>query len=89
MLDQLTELIGNQCREATQYGIFGTQDFHIESVSRLEDKNGSLNFLVTTWNGQSAESRQDKEMSLFELMDLLGRVMGHRALRESVGLFKD
>jgi hypothetical protein len=28
-------------------------------------------------------------MSLFEIMDLLGRIIGHRATSDGVGLFND
>lgn len=87
MLKELTALIEGQCRIASQYGIFGTQDFHIESVERLEDKDNALNFLVTTWNEASENPRSKREMGLFELMDLLGRIIGHRATNDAVDLF--
>jgi hypothetical protein len=89
MLKELTGLIEKQCRLAAQFGIFGTQEFHIEFVERLEDKDGAFNFLVTTWNDVSENPREKKEMSLFELMDLLGRVIGHRATNDAVDLIKD
>lgn len=87
-LAELTKLIKNECDNAIKYEIFGTQEFHIEKIERIEDKDGALNFNVTTWNDVSENPRQTKEMSLFEIMDLLGRIIGHRALSDSVGLFK-
>lgn len=87
MLDKLTKLIEEQCRLAAQYGIFGTQGFHIESVERLEDKDGAMNILVTTWNDESEEPRETREMGVWELMDLLGRIIGHRAAGDAVDVF--
>lgn len=89
ILSELTKLIKNECDAAIEYQIFGTQEFHIEKIERLEDKDGALNFSVTTWNEVSEDSRKTKEMSLFEIMDLLGRIIGHRALSSSVELFKN
>ena len=88
ILAELTKLIKNECDDAIKYKIFGTQEFHIEKIERIEDKGKSLNFKVTTWNDISEDPRKTKEMSLFEIMDLLGRIIGHRATTDSVGLFK-
>lgn len=86
MLDDLTKCIEEECKKAIEYNIYGTQDFHIESIERLEDKDGAFNFAVTTWNDQSENPRQNREMSLFEVMNLLGRIIGHRAITRSVML---
>lgn len=89
ILAELTKLIKNECDNAIEYEIFGTQEFHIEKIERLPDtKNGALNFNVTTWNDVSEDPRETKEMSLFEIMDLLGRIIGHRATSDSVRIFK-
>lgn len=88
ILAELTKLIKNECDAAIEYELFGTQEFHIEKIERLDDKNGALKFNVTTWNDVSEDPRKTKQMSLFEIMDLLGRIIGHRALSDSVGLFK-
>lgn len=84
MLDKLTDVIMEECQRAKEYKIFGTQSFHIESIKQLEDKGPALNFEVTTWNDQSENARKVKEMSLFEVMDLLGRVIGHRAINTAI-----
>ena len=88
ILTELTKLIKNECENAIEYEIFGTQEFHIEKIERLDDKGVALNFKVTTWNDISEDPRETQEMSLFEIMDLLGRIIGHRATSDSVGLFK-
>jgi hypothetical protein len=85
---ELTKLIKNECDAAIQYGIYGTQEFHIESIEKIENKGKALNFKVTTWNDISEDPRKTREMSLFEIMDLLGRIIGHRATSDGVGLFK-
>jgi hypothetical protein len=84
MLEIFTKLIEQECRNAIEYKIFGTQDFHIESIQRIEDEDGALCFNVTTWNEQNEESRKSKKMYLFEVMDLLGRIIGHRAINDAV-----
>lgn len=89
ILAELTKLIKNECDAAIEYEIYGTQEFHIESIERIEDKDNALNFKVTTWNDISEDPRKTKEMSLFEIMDLLGRIIGHRATTDSVKLFVD
>jgi hypothetical protein len=88
ILTELTKLIKNECDNAIEYEIFGTQEFHIEKIERLDDKGVALNFKVTTWDDISENPRKTQEMSLFEIMDLLGRIIGHRAISNSVGLFK-
>lgn len=80
MLEIFTNKIKEECENAIKYGIYGTQEFHIEKIEQIEDKDGAWNFLVTTWNEIDENSRTTKEMSLYEIMDLLGRVIGHRAL---------
>lgn len=87
ILAELTKLIKNECDNAIEYELFGTQEFHIEKIERLDDKYGALNFNVTTWNDVSEDPRKTEEMSLFEIMDLLGRIIGQRATSDSVGLF--
>lgn len=87
MLNVLTNIIEEECRNAIEYGIFGTQDFHIESIERIDDKEGALFFKVTTWNNQAEESRCERFLDLFEVMDLLGRVIGHRGIRNAVEVF--
>lgn len=87
ILVELTKLIKEECDNAIKYDIFGTQEFHIEKIERIEDKGQGLNFRVTTWNDISEDSREVKEMGLIQIMDLLGRVIGHRACNDSVGLF--
>lgn len=89
MLKELTKLIEKECKNAIEYGIFGTQEFHIEKIERIADKDGAFNFLVTTWNDVSFEPRKTKELGLFEIMDLLGRIIGHRALSDSVEVAKN
>lgn len=89
MLEIFTNLIKEACDDAIKYKIYGTQSFHIEKIERIEDKDGALNFLVTTWddeNDPEKSSRETKEMSLFEIMDLLGRVIAHRAISDAVGV---
>lgn len=88
ILAELTKLIKNECDDAIKYEIYGTQEFHIEKIERIEDKGKALNFKVTTWNDVSEDPRKTKEMSLFEIMDLLGRIIAHRATCDSVRLFK-
>lgn len=88
ILAELTKLIKKECDSAIKYEIFGTQQFHIEKIERIEDKGEALNFLVTTWSDMDENPRETKEMSLFEIMDLLGRIIGHRATSDSVGLFE-
>lgn len=88
ILAELTKLIKAECDAAIEYELFGTQEFHIEKIERLDDKNGALNFNVTTWNEISEDSRKTKEMSLFEIMDLLGRIIAQRATSDSVGFFR-
>lgn len=88
ILTELTKLIKAECDNAIEYELFGTQEFHIESIERIEDKGKALNFNVTTWNDISEDPRKTKEMSLFEIMDLLGSIIGHRATGDSVGLFR-
>lgn len=85
-LHDLTSLIEEECRRAKEYGVFGTGDFHIEKVERLPDRDGALCFRVTTWNERSEHSRKAREMGLFELMNLLGRVIGHRAVDPAVDM---
>jgi hypothetical protein len=83
-LHELAELIEEECRRAREHGVFGTDDFHIERADRLPDREGALCFRVTTWNEQSEHPRRAREMSLFDLMNLLGRVIGHRAVNAAV-----
>lgn len=85
-LHDLASLIEEECRRAREYGIFGTSDFHIEKVERLPDRDGALSFRVTTWNNKSEHPRRAREMGLFDLMNLLGRVMGHRAVSPAVDM---
>lgn len=87
LLETFTKIIKKECDNAIKYKIYGTDSFHIEEIIRIEDKNGALNFLVTTWNNENSpteSSRKVKEMNLFELMDLLGRIISHRALTDAV-----
>lgn len=84
MLKIFTNLIKEECENAIEYGIYGTQEFHIEKIEQIEDKDGAWNFLVTTCEIDE-NSRATKEMSLYEIMDLLGRVIGHRALNAAAG----
>ena len=58
ILAELTKLIKNECDDAIKYEIFGTQEFHIEKIERIEDKGKSLNFKVTTWNDISEDPRK-------------------------------
>ena len=88
MLKELTDLIKKECDNAIEYKVYGTQDFHIESIEQIKSEGEALCFNVTTWNEQQEDSRKTKKMYLFEVMDLLGRVIGHRAINNSVGLFK-
>ena len=83
-LHDLAELIEEECRRAREHGVFGTSDFHVEKVERLPDREGAMCFRVTTWNEQSEHSRKAREMGLFDLMNLLGRVIGHRAVNAAV-----
>lgn len=87
ILVELTKLIKEECDNAIKYDLFGTQEFHIEKIERIEDDDPALNFRVTTWSEMSENSRKAKEMGLIEVMDLLGRVIGHRATNDGVGLF--
>lgn len=87
MLEIFTRLIKEECDNAIKYEIYGTDSFHIEKIEQIEDKDGALNFLVTTWdrdNDPVKSSRETKEMNLFDIMDLLGRLIGHRALNAAV-----
>lgn len=86
MLEIFTKFIKEACDEAIKYGMYGTQSFHIEKIEQIEDKDGAWNFLVTTWNNENdpfEDSRKTEEMSLFEIMDLLGRIIGHLALTDA------
>jgi len=99
ILAELTKLIKNECDNAIKNDVFGTQEFHfaaggfhIEKIERLADKEGVLNFRVKVidWDDVSENwFRQEKEMSLVEIMDLLGRIIAERATTDSVGLFND
>lgn len=82
LLEIFTKAIKEECDAAIKYGIYGTRSFHIEKIEQIENKDDALNFLVTTWSDESypESSRQTKEMNLFDIMDLLGRLIGHRAL---------
>ncbi len=87
MLEIFTKAIKEECDNAIKYGIYGTRSFHIEKIEQIESKDGALNFLVTTWSDENdpyESSRETKEMNLFDIMDLLGRVIGHRALNLAV-----
>jgi hypothetical protein len=87
LLETFTKIIKKECDNAIKYKIYGTDSFHIESIERVEDKNGALNFLVTTWNNENSpteSSRKTKEMNLMDLMDLLGRVISDRAITDAV-----
>lgn len=88
-LQHLATLIEHECQMAKKYEIFGTQDFHIEKVERLPDEGKAFNFRVTTWNDQSEDPRKVREMSLVELMDLLGRIIAHRAVTPAVDLIEN
>ena len=88
ILAELTKLIKAECDEAIKYELYGTQEFHIEKIERLADKGRALNFNVTSWNDVSEDPRKTKEMSLFEIMDLLGRIIAQRATSDSVELFR-
>lgn len=85
MLEIFTKLIEQECRKAVEYKIFGTQDFHIESIEQIESEDEALCFKVVTWNEARENSRETKKMYLFEVMDLLGRIIGHRAINDAVG----
>jgi hypothetical protein len=92
LLEIFTDIIKEECDNAKNYKIFGTQDFHIESIEKIEDKDGAFCFKVTTWNEVPANfddsSRKVKEMSLFEIMDLLGRIIGHRGCNKAVDVLR-
>jgi len=83
-LAELVGLIERECRAAVQYGIFGTSSFHIESVRRLPDVDGALNFEVVTFSRNSSNPREVEQMGLFDVMDLLGRIIGHRAVNDAL-----
>lgn len=84
MLEAFTKAIKEECDNAIKYGIYGTRSFHIEKIEQIENKDVALNFLVTTWTDESENPRETKEMNLFDIMDLLGRIIGHRALNLAV-----
>lgn len=87
ILVELTKLIKEECDDAIKYNLFGTQEFHIEKIERIKDKDDALNFSITTWDNISEDPRKVKEISLFEIMDLLGRIIAQRATTDAVGLF--
>lgn len=89
ILPDLVDAIRKECRNAVKYSIYGTQDFHLEKVERIEDKGSAFNFRVTTWNDMSSNPRETKEMSLFEVMNLLGKVIGNRACNEACDIVKE
>lgn len=83
LINNLIDAIIEECHNAKKYKLFGTQEFHIEDIEQIENKDGAFNFKVTTWNECSTDSRKVREMPLYEVMDLLGRVIGHRAINTS------
>lgn len=49
---------------------------HIEEIRRIEDfPNGGLRFSVTCWHNESEPARSTREMSLIELLTLIGSVV--------------
>lgn len=86
LLEKFTRIIQKECERAIKYKIYGTDEFHIESIERVDDEDGALVFLVTTWNDPSFDSRETKKYNLFELMDLLGRIIAHRGVSDAVGV---
>lgn len=88
MLEILTKIIKEQCDNAIKYDRYGTDEFHIEKIEQIENKGKAWNFLVTTWNDVSEDPRQTKEMSLYEIMDLLGRIIGLKGLSDAARALK-
>ena len=85
LLEKFTRIIKKECDNAIRYKLYGTDEFHIESIERVEDdEHGAMMFLVTTWNDPSVDSRQTRKYNLFELMDLLGRIISHRGVSDAV-----
>lgn len=49
---------------------------HIEEIRRIEDyPNGGLRFAVTCWHNEAEPARSTREMSLIEVLTLIGGIV--------------
>jgi len=89
LLHDLLMIIGEECqRQADAGGVIGDQDYHIESIRRVENDGPSWNFEVVSWSEQSDEPRTTEKMSFVQLIDVLARAISFSTIEAAADAIK-
>ena len=89
ILKEFLQIFATEAANAAALGGVALQD-HIEEIRQIENfPNGGLRFAVTTWRNERTPPRITKEMSLIEVLTLIGSVIAVYAVIPAVKLLED
>jgi hypothetical protein len=84
LLHDLLRIIGSELiKQAEAGGNIGDQDFHIESIRKIENDGLAWNFEVATWSEQSENPREIEKMSFVQVIEVIARAACFSALSEA------